>query len=608
MDRKTTLYWIWLAEACGPESALPVQLWSRVRDIEAIYTMTHDDYAALKGIRESQITALCDKDLYRAKRIEEACARHNIGILPLNAPLYPDRLRKIHCPPAVLYYRGYLPDFNGRLSIAIVGTRGMTDEGRRSGYRVSYELSVAGAIIVSGMALGVDGIAQKAALDAEGCSIAVLGTAIDRCYPQEHQPLYDRLLLNGGIISEYAPGCDTHPWHFPQRNRIISGLCQGTLVVEAGQKSGALITAETAHLQGRTVFAMPGPPSDPAHVGTNNLLKAGAVPVTCATDILTHYAPLYDATIFPENIGIPLLFENYDDTLKYGAERIARRRDEQGYRIPPPVFPARRRKTQETEPALSESVPEQASAQTQTQASAPTSAPEENGQTRPAGQAHPIVQDNPAGQSRPLLSRQAPADMTAREEPFSESDTRGMTEESPAYEAPAQNASVPEPSSASSSDITALDAVINDDVISPTASPKAAAEAKRLITAALARKTGRQTSGTSSVTEEKTPASIIPAPTPAPAHAESPAPADPSAAHGQTADAAPQTPMQSDTKQIPAHLTDIQKHILAMIGDGKSFDEMCAAGIRASELMVELTILELDGHITSVPGGGYKRT
>ncbi len=337
---RNLLYWIWLAEAAGPESDLPMRLYNETHNVETIYKMGKDAYLKCGFLKDSQIAALCDKDLFHAEHIYKACSSAEIGILTLDSFLYPERLRRIQCPPAVLYYRGNMPNFHQNLSIAVVGTRSMTDMGRIAGYRIAYELAVAGAVVVSGMALGIDGIAQIAALDAGGVSVAVLGSAIDRCYPAEHKPLYDRLMKKGLILSEYPPNADTRPWHFPQRNRIISGLCHGTVVVEGGIKSGALITAQCAFSQGRDLFAVPGNANDPASMGTNNLLKAGAFPVTTATDVLVHYEKIYK--LDTENLTNPAYFRNYDDTLKYGAERIAQRVEEQNSRnnasssVPPP--------------------------------------------------------------------------------------------------------------------------------------------------------------------------------------------------------------------------------------------------------------------------------
>ena len=316
------LYWVWLAEALGPASDCFLALLEHFKTAEAIYRAGKEELEACEKCKPPVIPSLLDKNTAQAQRILDRCETLGVGILPYCDPVYPERLRQIHRPPVVLYYRGFLPDFPNRLAIAVVGTRGMTEDGRRNGYRLAYELAVTGTVVVSGMAIGIDGIAHVGALDAGGTTVAVLGSAIDNPYPYEHKPIYDRLIRQGGVISEYPPGMRTQRWHFPQRNRIISGLCQGTLIVEAGANSGALITAKEALAQGRNVFAMPGDAANPARVGTNNLIKAGATAVTETADILKIYQSLYSPVLRPENLTDPAYFSAYDDKLKYGQQRV----------------------------------------------------------------------------------------------------------------------------------------------------------------------------------------------------------------------------------------------------------------------------------------------
>ncbi|MBO5648913.1 MAG: DNA-processing protein DprA [Clostridia bacterium] len=316
------LYWLWLSEALGPASDCFLPLLDYFGSVEKIYQARKEQYVYCCNPRPTVVTSLCDKDLERAQKLLDRCERLGVGILTYEDPLYPERLRLIHRPPSVLYYRGYLPNFPASLAVAVVGTRGMTDEGRRNGYRIAYDLAVAGVVVVSGMAIGVDGIAHTAALDAQGITVAVLGSAIDQPYPYEHRDMYERLIRAGGIISEYPPGMRTQRWHFPQRNRIISGLCQGTLVVEAGENSGALITAKESHAQGRNVFAVPGGAENPSCAGTNELIKSGFTPVTEALDILEFYYPLYHQRIHVENLDDPANYTAFNNTLRHGAARV----------------------------------------------------------------------------------------------------------------------------------------------------------------------------------------------------------------------------------------------------------------------------------------------
>ena len=201
---------------------------------------------------------------------------------------YPKRLRAINDPPVVLYVRGEkspLYDY----SIAIVGTRACSDHARRITPRIAGQLASSGVTIVSGMALGVDSLAHDGALKAGGRTIAVLGSGINVVYPPSNKGLYERIISQGMIVTEYAPDIKPDPFNFPQRNRIIAGLCLGVVIVEAGLKSGALITAKLAVEQGRELFAVPGAAGLPRSAGVNRLLKDGtATMIESADDIKEH--------------------------------------------------------------------------------------------------------------------------------------------------------------------------------------------------------------------------------------------------------------------------------------------------------------------------------
>lgn len=201
---------------------------------------------------------------------------------------YPALLRELPQPPWVLYLRGNRELLQNK-SIAIVGTRRASSYGRRVTEQLSKELVQAGWTVVSGMAAGIDGFAHRSALEAGGSTIAVLGTGIDEIYPKQHQQLYYELIKNGLVISEYPPGTPGHPGLFPQRNRIISGLSFGTVVVEAAEKSGSLITAEFSMEQGREVFAVPGPITSLGSKGTLSLIQQGAKCIQSVEDILEEF-------------------------------------------------------------------------------------------------------------------------------------------------------------------------------------------------------------------------------------------------------------------------------------------------------------------------------
>jgi DNA processing protein len=202
---------------------------------------------------------------------------------------YPANLLNIYDRPAFLFVLGQLPD--DMIPVAMVGSRNATAYGRFTTDRLSRELALRGITIVSGMARGIDSCAHRGALAARGTTIAVLGSGLDVIYPLENKKLFDTISQNGAVISEYPPGTQPVPYHFPARNRIISGISYGVVVVEAGEKSGSLITASLAMEQGRDVFAIPGT-IDSAHSrGTNSLIKQGAKLIDTIDDILEDVLP-----------------------------------------------------------------------------------------------------------------------------------------------------------------------------------------------------------------------------------------------------------------------------------------------------------------------------
>lgn len=298
-----TVYWIWLSLCCGEGNNSGSVLLDKYEDPKAIYNLEKEEIENTSGVSERAKAAICRKDISEAERIFEHCQRENIGIMTLDSPVYPERLKRIYAKPLVLYYRGRIPDIDDNLLIACVGMRKCSENGIKIAYRLGAELSAGGAVVVSGMARGIDGACARGALSANGRTIAVLGSGIDVIYPPEHKDLYNRIIKNGAVITEYAPGAAPEGHHFPTRNRIISGLCQGTCVIEADAKSGALITAEKAEIQGRDVFAFPGNVLDPKSEGTNRLIKNGATLVRGAIDILKEYQALYPHKIFSENVN-----------------------------------------------------------------------------------------------------------------------------------------------------------------------------------------------------------------------------------------------------------------------------------------------------------------
>jgi len=213
-------------------------------------------------------------------------ARRGFRWIPRSDSAFPSRLRSIHDPPPGLFVRGEAQlRLLERPSVAVVGARACSHYGSAVATSLARELAAAGAVVVSGLARGVDAAAHRGALEA-GHTVAVLGCGIDRDYPRAHAALAAQIAATGLILSEYPPGVEPAPWRFPARNRIVAGLALATVVVEARERSGALITADLALDEGREVLAVPGEITSQLSTGTNALLRLGATPVTCAADVL----------------------------------------------------------------------------------------------------------------------------------------------------------------------------------------------------------------------------------------------------------------------------------------------------------------------------------
>ena len=286
-------YWLWLTELPGLTNQTRLALLRHFPTPEDVYYADPEEVLLTEGITREQAKLLEDKDCSNADRILADCQRLDADILTIQDAGYPNRLRNIYDPPCLLYVRGRLPAFDDEASIAVVGTRDCTPYGISSAEKLGYGLAAGGAVVVSGLARGVDSAALRGALRAGGTVTAVLGNGLDVVYPPENQYLYEDVAAAGALISEYPPGTPPEAKHFPVRNRIMSGLCLGTLVVEAPARSGALITAGTALEQGRDVFAVPGPIDAPASVGCNRLIRDGAGLVSDAWDILGEYEPRF---------------------------------------------------------------------------------------------------------------------------------------------------------------------------------------------------------------------------------------------------------------------------------------------------------------------------
>ena len=300
-------FWVWLTEQNRLGGPARQALLEHFGSPEEVYYAEPGDLLQVEGITADQVQALGNKSLDRAQSILEECARKDIFLLTAQDALYPQRLKNIYDPPLLLYGRGSMPLFDEEAAVAVVGTRSCSPYGIRTAERFGFEMSKQGGLVVSGLARGIDAASQLGALRAGGLTAAVLGCGVDVVYPPENDRLYEDGAASGVLLSEYPPGAEPFGWHFPARNRILSGLCLATLVVEAPEKSGALITAATALEQGRDVFAIPGPLDAEGSVGCNRLIRDGAGLATESWDILREYQSRYPHKLHPDGEKLPPL-------------------------------------------------------------------------------------------------------------------------------------------------------------------------------------------------------------------------------------------------------------------------------------------------------------
>lgn len=289
---KENLYKVWLSLIRRVSIENIEILLNYFGSFEEIYNAGETDYAAA-GFTKSQL--LLDKDLKRARDICDKCLNYGIDIMTYFDEEYPRLLKNIPNPPFLLYIKGKMPDFDNRLSVAVVGARKSDDYGQKASFEFAKVLAENGVIIVSGMARGIDTESHKGALSVGGSTVAVLGCGVDRCYPPENREIKRMIESSCAVISEYPPGAPPLGKHFPVRNRIISGLALATLVVEGDPSSGSLITGHAALEQGREVFAIPGDVNSKLSAAPHRLIREGARLVSTPAEMLA------DLTVsFPE--------------------------------------------------------------------------------------------------------------------------------------------------------------------------------------------------------------------------------------------------------------------------------------------------------------------
>ena len=291
------IHWIWFAGLNKISAAQKIALLERFSDPEEIFALGAAALKQTEAVTDQMLQEMNTKDLSAAEKIVKICADKGIDIVTFADKAYPARLRNIYDPPMVLYCKGALPNTEAVPVIGVVGTRKATAYGLSVARDMSRQIAACGGIVVSGGAGGIDTLALQGALEMEKSVVAVLGCGVDICYPKENKRLFDRIPEKGCLISEYAPGTRPYSWNFPRRNRIISGMSNGVLVVEAPEKSGALITARDALEQGRDVFVVPGNINVAACAGSNALLQGYAMAVFTGWDVLQEYQQMYPGAV-----------------------------------------------------------------------------------------------------------------------------------------------------------------------------------------------------------------------------------------------------------------------------------------------------------------------
>ena len=302
-------YWVWLTTVEGLTNHSRWLLLEHFHSPEEIYYAETEQIRLVAGMNSAQAALLEKKSLQRAEEILSDCAAKDVFVITVQDAAYPSRLREIYNAPLLLYGKGAMPLFDDEAAVTVVGTRDRTPYGVQVAEELGYELAKQGAVVVSGLAKGIDAAAHRGALRAGGFTAAILGGGVDVVYPAENRRLYEDILATGVLLSEYPPGTRPEGWHFPERNRIMSGLSLATVVVEADRDSGALITARAALEQGRDVFAVPGPIHAPQSRGCNELIRDGAGLVTCGWDILQEYHNRFAHRLHPDKAVLPELPE-----------------------------------------------------------------------------------------------------------------------------------------------------------------------------------------------------------------------------------------------------------------------------------------------------------
>jgi len=288
---KELFYWLALQRVVGIGSVMAKRLIEHFGEPQAVFSASELELSKVEGIGPRVISSLKRFDRWKdVEKEERQIERNQVDIITIKEKRYPKNLLSIYNPPPFLYVRGEIQERDD-LAVAIVGSRMASEYGRMATEKISYELAEKGVTIVSGMARGIDSFAHQGAIKAKGRTVAVLGCGIDILYPPESRELFSDIVSHGAVISEFPISTPPFPVNFPKRNRVISGLSLGVVVVEASSRSGSLITARLGLEQGREIFSVPGRLDSTRSKGTHQLIKQGAKLVEEAEDILSEILP-----------------------------------------------------------------------------------------------------------------------------------------------------------------------------------------------------------------------------------------------------------------------------------------------------------------------------
>lgn len=308
------IYWIWLQQRLGVSSSVKSdEIVSYFHNAKDIYLAEKDEWETSNVFTPKQIEKLCNKNLTPAEKIYVQCEKNGWEIVTPDDGNYPSMLFKLPDFPLVLYVNGDLDCLKNKITIAVVGSREPCRNSTNIARALSASVTRSGGMIVSGGALGIDGAAHMGALDAGGKTVAVLGCGFNCTYPVQNASLRNEISQNGALITEYSPDTPGYSGNYPVRNRIISGLSYGVVVVEASERSGSLITANCALEQGKDVYAVPGDILSNGFTGANRLIHDGAKPVFNALDVLEEYAYRYPELLDMEKIEKTLTMKTFRD-------------------------------------------------------------------------------------------------------------------------------------------------------------------------------------------------------------------------------------------------------------------------------------------------------